>query len=526
MMESNFDDEDIVHRRSKLDELQDYVNDSILNPQYIHDWMNEPRLRSSRQRISKTIFYCIWFTVFCLLLVIFFGNVTGGSSAGATTAVGVAKNSPGSSSIAGQDGKNNNDPFVHGGKNNNDGSANDDDTIIIVDGVEEIYDNDPKNPDLLQPIPTNVNIVFIGDSISRYQYLSLVYFLRYGRWFEPDLEKNNLVNEKSFISPFHNDHYGEFYFQSSRLLQPYELCDCYKYQKYMDSDITNNNNRTGANDIGKYIIENRYYHDPTLNNTITFIHAYGHSNVIHGRIPAEDVYDIDQWDWHKKEKRLIEHKHTKPIWEYEDWSHVIKNYISNINPQPEHLILNAGQWKNSFGPATNSSMETTTALLNSLQNDLNPEQTTAYWKTTSYKRNGIIMNNDNNVVTTDLYMCEVLGNCLDISWTSNVHPDLYWDDVHFYEPVYRIMNEQMLLELDYLPENYVTLNRERIFSKNNNNSGNDGGVGETEFEPNPDEYDNNGNVGNDGSDSTNKNDIEDDIDDVGEANNDGDGGGR
>jgi hypothetical protein len=81
--------------------------------------------------------------------------------------------------------------------------------------------------DLLQPVPTNVNIVIIGDSLSRYGYLSLVYFLRWGRWFEPTLEKSNLMDERSFKSLFHDDAFGEFYFQSSRLLQPYELCDCY-----------------------------------------------------------------------------------------------------------------------------------------------------------------------------------------------------------------------------------------------------------------------------------------------------------
>lgn len=34
-------------------------------------------------------------------------------------------------------------------------------------------------PDQLQHVPTGVNILIIGDSISRYGYLSLVYFLRW-----------------------------------------------------------------------------------------------------------------------------------------------------------------------------------------------------------------------------------------------------------------------------------------------------------------------------------------------------------
>ena len=45
------------------------------------------------------------------------------------------------------------------------------------------------------PVPRNLNILFMGDSMARYQYLDLVYFLSHnGTWPSPD-ERPNLVME-------------------------------------------------------------------------------------------------------------------------------------------------------------------------------------------------------------------------------------------------------------------------------------------------------------------------------------------
>ena len=487
-----------IRRRSKVDELYDYINDRC-NTQSIRDWMNDPRLRrNNSDGLSNMIIYGIAFAV-CIMVAIFWGSSSSGAGrgggggslpVGGTDGISTSMNHPGTFGVDGNEG-----PYVHG---NTDGAAVDIDDEIVEDGVGEIYDDDPGNPDLLQPVPTNVNIVMIGDSLSRYQYLSLVYFLRWHRWFEPSMEKANLVNEQSFISPFHDDHYGEFYFQSSRLVQPYELCDCYKFQEYMEDN---------KEEVGKFIIENRYYHDPVLNNTITFIHAYGHANVIHGRIPAKDAYDQSKWDWHKKEKNLVEHKYTEPVWEYEEWEQVITQYVAKIEPQPHYIVLNAGQWHNFFGP---TSKEITSQLVSALQ-ELSSAGTTdddpgtvSFWKTTTYKRNGIIMNEDSAL--TDEYMCEVLSNCLDVSWTKQIRSDLYWDDVHFFEPVYRIMNEEMLSTMGYLPQGYSKLDRERLMESSNH----------PVDKPHPDKYDGNGIGGGSGSNTNNnKNDIEDDIDDAG-----------
>lgn len=64
--------------------------------------------------------------------------------------------------------------------------------------------------------PTGLRLVMIGDSITRYQYLSLAYFLRHGRWFDPNKTQAHLVNEKSFLG------WDNFYQATTNLLSPLE----------------------------------------------------------------------------------------------------------------------------------------------------------------------------------------------------------------------------------------------------------------------------------------------------------------
>lgn len=296
----------------------------------------------------------------------------------------------------------------------------------------------PESHRQKQAIPTDVNIVIVGDSVARYGYLSLVYFLRWGRWFDPGLEKSNLVCEVSFDNPFHTDTYSEFYFQTSRMLQPYELCDCHK-----NADHPN---------MRKYIIENRYYHDPVHRNSVTFMHAYGNERGVQGRLDAQDVYTT-QWHWDTKEKGLMNHHWSKPTWQHGTWDELFDNYVSQLNPKPQFAVLNSGQWDSHFGPGEGEA--TSKALHDSITKlDIQP-----IWRTTTYDEEHQILQGDNGsddvTLTTDSYMCELFGKCLNVSWTKELDPNNYWDVLHYFEPVYRVMNEQLLDEMGYLDEDYV-----------------------------------------------------------------------
>ena len=59
-------------------------------------------------------------------------------------------------------------------------------------------------------------------------------------------------------------------------------------------------------------------------------------------------------------------------------------------------------------------------------------------------------------------MCKQLHGCFDMSWTSKLNPSLYYDQYHFAEPVYRVLNEELLTQLNKLPAEYKKLDRSLV----------------------------------------------------------------
>jgi hypothetical protein len=199
------------------------------------------------------------------------------------------------------------------------------------------YTDDVKHPEWhrqVQPRATGVNLLIIGNATAHYNYLSLAYYLRWGRWFDPGLEKSNLVNDESFDNPFHGQLFGEFHYQTNVLLEPYELCDCHKSTKRVH--------------LRSAIYENRYYHDPRHNNTVTYIHAFGDELRMAGRLKPEDLY-TDRWSWSNKENGLMNPGFDQPKWQYESWAELITEYAAKIDPKwrpvalPIHLVPGRGR---------------------------------------------------------------------------------------------------------------------------------------------------------------------------------------
>jgi hypothetical protein len=78
-----------------------------------------------------------------------------------------------------------------------------------------------------------------------------------------------------------------------------------------------------------------------------------------------------------------------------------------------------------------------------------------FWRTATFRRGGHSIGQDHR----DHIMCQELGGCLNVSWTQGLKEELYWDELHNNEPVYRAMNEQLLLDIGFLPNGYVMFNR-------------------------------------------------------------------
>lgn len=285
----------------------------------------------------------------------------------------------------------------------------------------------------LLPVLRDLRIVMIGDSLMRYQYLSLVYRLRHGVWFDNSMWYFHLVNEHTFRAPYHENSWGAFLYHTNQILQPFEVCDCYR--KSMNSM--------------EEIVENRYYYDPILNNSVVYLLSYGHAFPMGGRLQPDKVRKTPR-GWQIK---ALQH-YWNLTWQYHDWSHTILNHVQYLQPQPRFVVMNAGAWNHKFGLDQSGKRLTppTVNLFNLFENTtLVPYD--YVWRTTTYATY-----RSHSGLRSDPLLCERFPMCVNVSFTRNVRPRLYWDKLHFLEPVYRGINEQMLDQMGYLTSDYERMN--------------------------------------------------------------------
>jgi hypothetical protein len=240
-------------------------------------------------------------------------------------------------------------------------------------------------------------------------YVSLVYYLRHDQWISPD-DYPNLVKPYDFwngtAGPGESRlNWMPFYFNSTEALRPYESCDCWRPPGKVD------------------IVENRYYHDPVRNNTVVYYQGFGHRIPIRGhwKDPNQilnDTNKVGPWDNATK---------IPPFqFKYTDWADAIINQVLPIKPHT--LVMNAGLWHNNFG-----NTEIVERLVNATKSI--PQ---VIWKTTTVSRDKEYSN------SVDQSLCNTL-ECMNVSgWTFMLDEDYYTDGLHFREPIYHKMNEQLL----------------------------------------------------------------------------------
>ena len=295
--------------------------------------------------------------------------------------------------------------------------------------------------------PCDINIAFVGDSITRYQYYSLAYFFRYNRWIDPNTTPN-LIRPKDYMEGNEFGMWTTWYNVSTAALQPYENCDCYRRKGYH---------------FLKDICENRYYHDPTRNITLTYIQAFGTNVPIRGHWEADNAFLAQaQKEMQDREEtsRLAATKGPPSIGPFyvpypftwsKNWTELITEHLAKISPS--HVVMNAGKWKHNFDDIRFASK---------IKEALDASQIIGVWKTTTSEIHGKYYNVRNwpgeNWNKTDHIMCELFaptsanggdvvvgGGCLNNSgWTQLLSDRFYMDEKHFVEPVYRKLNEEVL----------------------------------------------------------------------------------
>jgi hypothetical protein len=350
-----------------------------------------------------------------------------------------------------------------------------DDDDDVVQRSRRQHNQPPPPPQQAQL--KNLRLVFMGDSLTRYQYLSLAYFLRFGRWFDPTIMVNNLVNAHSFHHPFHpKEDWNEFFFQSNRILHPFEVCDCLRSHD------------------GRVVLERRYFYDAKHNNRLTYINMNGKETSpgrgYYGRLEPERIFgpafvELEHFPFGLDTSGG--YNESSIAWDFPTWGDVIRYHVGSL----DYDYNNGGQ-KSGTGPDVRVLLNAglhphdfrNVSVASDIQEALTESSLHGVWKTTTYPLQDVIefqaqlqfsWQSSSSSSTqhqkkirspytrhTDREMCRMIGSCFNVSWTALLRPELFFDDLHFLEPVYRVLNEEYLAQLNLLPQGYIAMDRSAI----------------------------------------------------------------
>lgn len=263
----------------------------------------------------------------------------------------------------------------------------------------------------LASIQANVNIlrnkhlIFMGDSITRYQYIDLVYLITFQEYLI-DSDTLNPVNEHTFQD------WNTYYAYTNEKLSPYEKCDCFRDNSLHDE---------------RKEFENRYYHHPRYNITITYIMFTGRFDTLKGH--WYDSGDVEKY------------REPSSYYYKEFWSGSLRSksdWLLSLSPYPTQiLVMNVGHHPQKTFSNADSAKETIQFL--------ETKFSTFIWKTTTFA-----IGQDEERKTDEAICVVSTTHCLNLSWTKHLNTVCYWDDKHFYAPVYSLMNSQLIHFLESL----------------------------------------------------------------------------
>ena len=245
------------------------------------------------------------------------------------------------------------------------------------------------------------HIVFMGDSLTRYQWLALA--TSFHRKVElSGTEYPSMVKEREWR------HWMPFYNGSTERLMPNTRCDCH---------------RSFAKPVGSKTVENRYFWTNGLN--LSFIQVLNPAIIFGHWAPTGELADERQ--------RVHIHKEFAPLWRME-WLECMRKVVAKLQPPPTVLVLNTGQWS---GPPNASYA----ADLDRVARSVAPR---VVWKTTTRMRKA----GQSKWLRTDLLPRRVFGEVFDAARLTRwlVERD-YWDPRHFQAHVYNHLNAALLRQL-------------------------------------------------------------------------------
>lgn len=276
------------------------------------------------------------------------------------------------------------------------------------------------------------HIVMIGDSLMRYQYISLVNIITiYENSSAVDLLKfvsthnsfnGEVIEERSICNHHGWGNVNDFDYKTNEIFQPYEKCDCFP----TDTPATTS--------------ENRYYRNTEKGYFVTFIALLGGvSDSTVGRwyfssdessYPMPIDIDASHFDVLNAKYPIIWSYNLKDFFEF---------YLPTLDPKPSVILLNAGFWPHKFS----QKQHTDDIFIPILE-----KYDHVIWKTTSYCSDGFPWGHF-DIDPWKTYYSNL--KYLNISWTVNIPSHYFIDYMHYKKcKMYNLINMQFLEYLDYL----------------------------------------------------------------------------
>ncbi len=247
------------------------------------------------------------------------------------------------------------------------------------------------------------HIVFMGDSLTRYQWLALAASFHRGVELS-DTEFPSLVKEREWR------HWMPFYNGSTEALKPNGKCDCH---------------RSFAKPVGSKTVENRYFWLPSGSLNLSFIQVLNPEAILGTWAPVGPLND--------ERHRAHVHDEFAPRWRMR-WAECIAEIVARLQPPPTVLLLNMGQW----GPPPNASY---LADIDAVARRAAPR---VLWKTTTRMRKS----GPTKWLRTDMLARRTFREIFDAArLTRSLTSRDYWDPRHFVPHVYNHLNAALLRQL-------------------------------------------------------------------------------
>jgi len=288
------------------------------------------------------------------------------------------------------------------------------------------------------PTPANLNIVFVGDSVTRYQYLSLAYFLHFGRWINTsrnwatynDTNANEVevdAPDMGMIWKKSESTMREWFNYSNFMLTPFERCDCFE-PSHDDYKM-----------FGVNGIENRFYRQPLHNISAVYLKKLGFKNNHARPLTFKSTWNLTYIN-EMQNSKIQNHRRSfltelpDDMYQNDDWTSFIRDFVSKLRPKPNVFVFNQGLWNHDDFLNTTLQKEIIKAISDAGM--VSVYKTTTRWSSSGAE--GAVMD------SYERQICDLADVCLDLSWTWMVPEFLYVDRAHFLEPVYTWFNLQLL----------------------------------------------------------------------------------